>query len=104
MNNTKIICDYAFGIHTNYDGLSGALIIPNSTLIIGEHAFYDQYHLSGNLNIPSSVHHIWREAFYNAKFDGTLTLVPNLLSIGDSSFLQCNFSSLVFNSFDKAPS
>ena len=94
------------------DGMTGALVIPNTIRTIGNYAFYgcsgftsltinpSSYYMSignrafygcsgftGNLTLPYTVQTIGDYAFYNCTgFNGTLTLSSNLVSIGNYAF------------------
>lgn len=98
------------------DGMTGALVIPNTIRTIGNYAFYgcsgftsltinpSGYYMSignrafsgcsgftGNLTLPYTVQTIGEYAFYNCTgFNGTLTLSSNLTTISKYAFYGCN--------------
>ena len=98
-----------------YTLLSGALIIPNDVVEIGNGAFYQTnisslelphnlkkigdsafcgcYSLSGTLSLPESLEYIGRIAFDGCKLlTGTLSIPSKIKEIPDFCFSSCGFS------------
>lgn len=81
------ICDYAFA-ETN---LSGALIIPDDVLEIGNNAFNST--LIGSVSFSPRLNRIGSNAFSSCtSLTGTLTLPETLTYIGDQAFTSCSFT------------
>jgi len=113
-----VIADNAFNWHT---GLTGALVIPNSVITIGQSAFYhcdgftsltlgdavqeirydafsECHGFTGSLVIGNAVKYIRAYAFHNCGFTGTLTIPEGVLEIEYDAFRSCNgFTSLDYN-------
>lgn len=81
------ICTYAF----RGTSLSGALIIPDDVIEIGQSAFYGT--LIGSVSFSPRLNKIGSDAFNNCtSLTGTLTLPQTLTYIGGCAFGDCSFT------------
>lgn len=88
------VVSIAGGAFDSYYGEeTGALVIPNTVLSIGNGAFY---HMSLTcLSLPESLESIGSEAFaYNSNMTGPLVIPQSVTSMGNSVFSHCGFTSL----------
>ncbi len=68
-----------------------SIILPNSTTVIGNNAFYGCSGLTGDLTIPSSVTSIGFYAFASCTgFKGSLTIPVSVTAIGVRAFMGCS--------------
>lgn len=71
--------------------LSGALIIPDDVIEIGQYAFHGT--LIGSVVFSPRLNRIGSSAFYYCtSLTGTLTLPETLTYIGDNAFYRCSFT------------
>lgn len=97
--NKKSLCHFTFPEKITYIGseafyntsLSGALIIPDDVIEIGDTAFSGT--LIGSVAFPSRLNGIGGYAFRNCtSLTGTLTLPETLTYIGPHAFNSCSFT------------
>jgi len=69
-------------------GIQGAVIIPNTVVLIEDYAFADCENVT-NVIIPNSVKTIGAGAFYYSGLSGTLIIPNTITSIGNSAFYNC---------------
>lgn len=82
------IGDYAF---MNCQHLTGNLTLPNRIKSIGNNSFKGCYNLNGNLRIPNSVISIGDNAFQGCTgFTGDLVIPNSVTSIGKLAFADCS--------------
>ena len=73
-----------------------SIIIPNSVVLIGSHAFFDCTQL-GNVTLSSSLQSIGVSAFDNCYSLASITIPSSVVFIGEDAFLGCsNLTSAVF--------
>ena len=70
--------------------LMRSLVIEHGVTYIGDMAFWGQYGISGQVQIPMSVTSIGDSAFANCNYIASLVLSPNLVTIGDYAFSGCD--------------
>lgn len=81
------ICNWAFA----NTSLSGALIIPDDVIEIGQYAFHGT--LIGSVAFSPSLDRIGNCAFLQCtSLTGKLTLPESLTNIGDDAFMDCSFT------------
>ena len=72
-----------------YQAAITSIYIPDTVETIGEYAFSKTASLRGNIVIPDSTVSVGGHAFEDSPFDGTLTLGSGLQSIGEYAFAGC---------------
>ena len=70
-------------------GVNGDVVIPNSVIYIGGHAFFDCHSLT-SVTIPDSVKDIWAEAFRGCSGLTRIAIPNSVTNIMDNAFRECS--------------
>ena len=86
---TKVICDWAFGSFPFPGHSLQSIVIPESTTVIGNNAFYGCKSLQ-SIVIPNSVKSIGYSAFNGCSSLRSIVISESVSTIGDKTFSRCS--------------
>lgn len=123
LNIPKTLTNIEDNAFANCQNINGKLVIPSALVTIGEKAFYNCSRLEGldlseavnlneigisafescssmrgNLSLPQKLTSVKPGAFKKAPFDGVLTMIDNVRSIGKEAFMQSGFKKISLSS------